>query len=188
MLSQKKKLFVESKSGKLDVPKEELENHLRMTYSDDLNGIPIPPLRDLLKLQDPTIMFDDSGIKQKEVRDFVHKASAGSILGSNGVSYKLYKNCPRVLWKLRLGRRVLYHRNGVLPMVFGNAVKRYHKFSPNIPPKFRRENIFGSSYSSYDNLSDEQSLYKYICPEVWDTWLPRMSGTFTNDMELNTLS
>ena len=62
-----KKLFVESKSGKLDVPKEELENHLKMTYSDDLNGIPIPPLRDLPKPQDPMVMFDDSGIKLKEV-------------------------------------------------------------------------------------------------------------------------
>ena len=49
MLSQKN-FFVESKSGKLDVPKEEIENHLRMTYSDDLNGIPIPPLRELPKL------------------------------------------------------------------------------------------------------------------------------------------
>ena len=58
---------MESKSGKLDVLKEELENHLRMTYSDDLNSIPIPPLRDLLKPQDPTVMFDDSGIKLKEV-------------------------------------------------------------------------------------------------------------------------
>ena len=48
-----KKLFVESKSGKLNVPKEELENHLRMTYLDDLNGIPIPLLRDLPKPQNP---------------------------------------------------------------------------------------------------------------------------------------
>ena len=95
-----KKLFVESKSGKLDVPKEELENHLKMTYSDDLNSIPIPPLRDLPKPQDPTVMFDDSGIKLKEVRDFIHKARAGSAPGLNGISYKLYKNCPRVLRKL----------------------------------------------------------------------------------------
>ena len=36
----------------------------------------------------------------------------------------------------RFGRRVLYHRDGY-------AVKRYHKFSPNIPPKRRGENIFG---------------------------------------------
>ena len=95
-----KKLFVESKSGKLDVPKKELENHLKMTYSDDLNGISIPPLRDLPKPQDPTVMFDDSGIKQKEFRDFVHKARTGSAAVLNGISYKLYKNCPRVLRKL----------------------------------------------------------------------------------------
>ena len=67
MLSQKN-LFMESKSSNLDVPKEELENHLRMTYSDNLNGIPIHPLRDLPKPQDPMVMFDDSGIKLKEVR------------------------------------------------------------------------------------------------------------------------
>ena len=54
----------------------------------------------------------------------------------------------------------------------GNAVKRYHKFSPNIPPKCKGE-IFLSSCSPYENLSDKHSLYKYIYPEGWDTWLPR---------------
>ena len=82
-----------SKSGKLDVPNEELENHLRLTYLDDLNGIPIPPFRDLPKPQDPTVVFDDSRIKLKEERDFVHKARAGSVPGMNRISYKLYKNC-----------------------------------------------------------------------------------------------
>ena len=93
-------LLVESKSGKLDVPKEELENHLKMTYSYDLNGIPIPPLRDLPKSQDTTLLFDDSGIKLKEVRNFVHKARECSAPGLNGISYKLYKNCPHVFRKI----------------------------------------------------------------------------------------
>ena len=169
---------MESKSGKLDVPKEELENHLRMTYSDDLNGIPIPPLRDLPKPQDPTVMFVESGIKLKEVRNFVHKACAGSALGMNGISYKSYKNCPRVLGKLNVLLQQASNKGIVTQELClddriwkctGNAVKRYHKFSPNIPPKCRRESIFWSSYSLYDNLSDEQSLYKHICPEGWDT-------------------
>ena len=56
-------------SGELDVPKEELKNHFRMTYSDYFNGILIPTLRDLPKPHDPTVMFDDRGIKLKEVRD-----------------------------------------------------------------------------------------------------------------------
>ena len=96
----RKKNFVESKSGKFDVPKEELGNHLRMIYSGDLNGIPIPPLRDSPKPQDPMIMFDDSRIKLKKVRDFVHKARTGKARGLNGISYKLHKNCPFVLRKL----------------------------------------------------------------------------------------
>ena len=101
MLSQKKtKLFVESKSGKLDEPKEELENHLRMTYSEDWNCTPISPLRDLPKPEDPTLMFSDSRIKLSEVQDFVHKACAGSAPGMNGILYKLYKNCPRIHSKL----------------------------------------------------------------------------------------
>ena len=109
-----KKLFVESKSGKLDVPMEELKNHLRMTYSDDLNGIPIPPLRDLPKPQDPTVIFDDSGIKLKEVRDFVHKARAGGAPGLNGISYKLYKNYPRVLRKLTVLLQKAW-KKGIVP-------------------------------------------------------------------------
>ena len=109
-----KMLFVESKSGKLDVPKEELENHLKMTYSDDLDGIPISPLRDLPKPQDPTVMFDDRGIKLKEVRDSVHKARADSAPGLNGISYKLYKNCLRVLRKLTVLLQQAW-KKGIVP-------------------------------------------------------------------------
>ena len=133
MFSQKKnKLFVESKSGKLDVPKEELENHLKMTYSDDLNGIPIPPLRDLLKPQDPTVMFDDRGIKVKEVRDFVHKARAGCARMGYRTSYikTAHVSSGNSLSSFsRLGRRLLYHRNGVWPMVFGYQRKCSQKVS-----------------------------------------------------------
>ena len=52
------------------------------------------------KPQDPTVMFDDSEIKLKEVRDFVHKIRKSSAPGLNRISYKLYKNCPRVLRKV----------------------------------------------------------------------------------------
>ena len=111
---KKQQLFVESKSGKLDVPKEELDNHLRMTYSGDLNGIPILPLRDLPKPQDPTIMFDDSGIKLKQVRDFVHKACASSALDMNEISCKLYKNRPCVPRKLTVLLQQVW-KKGIVP-------------------------------------------------------------------------
>ena len=143
----KKKLFVESKRGKLDVQKEELENHLRMIYSDYLNGIPIPPLRDLPKPQDPTVMFNDSWIKLKEVQDFVYKA-----LGMNVISYKLYKKLPTRAQKthcppsagLEEGCCTIGMMSGWWYLdTKGNAVERYHRFLPNIPTKCRGENIFG---------------------------------------------
>ena len=87
---------------------------MRITYSDDLNGIPIPPLRDLPKPQDPMVMFGDSGIKLKEVRDFVYKGRAGSAPGLNGISYKLYKNCPRVLRKLTVLLQQAW-KKGIVP-------------------------------------------------------------------------
>ena len=181
-----KKLFVESKSDKLDVPKEELENHLRMTYSDYLNGIPIPPLWDLPKPQDPTVMFDDSRIKLKEVWNFVHKAGADSAPSMNGISYKLYKNLPTCPQETHCppspGLEEGYCTTGMVSGWWyldtkGNTVKRYHKYPPNIPSKCWGENIFWSSCSPYDNLSNEQSLYKihlsrrlgYLTsPDVWN--------------------
>ena len=116
MLSQTKQnnLFVESKSGELHVPNKELENHLRMTYLDDLNGNHTPHLRDLPKPQDPTVMFNNSGIKLKEVRDFFHMIRAGSVPGINVISYKLYRNCPCVFRKLTVLLRHVW-KKGIVP-------------------------------------------------------------------------
>jgi len=41
-----------------------------------------------------------SNLKAKEVREFVRKARTKSAPGMNGLSYKLYKNCPLVLGEL----------------------------------------------------------------------------------------
>ena len=95
-----KKLFTDKKSGKLDVPQEELESHLKRTYSDELRHVPIPPINDLPILHEPEITFKTGNLKLREVQDFVRKARAGSAPGINGISYKLYKNCPGVLREL----------------------------------------------------------------------------------------
>ena len=63
----------------------------------------------------PTVKFDDSGIKLKKVQDFVHKACAGSALGLNGISYKLYKNCPRVLRKLTVLLQQAWKKDIIVP-------------------------------------------------------------------------
>ena len=48
-------------------------------------------------------IFDNSPIKLGEVKNFSRKARSKSTPGINGISYKLYKRCPKVLtslWKL----------------------------------------------------------------------------------------
>ena len=119
-----KKLFVESKSGKLNVPKEELENHLKMTYSDDLNGIPIPSLIDLPKPQDPTVMFEISSIRPAQV---VLRAWMGYRISYITTAHESSGNSLSSFSKL--GRRLLYNRNGVWPMVFGYQRKCSQKVS-----------------------------------------------------------
>ena len=59
-------------------------------------------------------MFNDSGIKLREVRDFVHKAHSGSAQGTNGTSYKLYKNCPCVFRKLTVLLQQVW-KKGIIP-------------------------------------------------------------------------
>ena len=183
-----KKLFMESKSGKLDVPKEELENHLKMTYSDDLNGISIPPLRDLPKLQDPTVMFNDSGIKLKEIRDFFHKTGSSSALGLNGISYKLYKNWPRVLRKLTVLLQQAW-KKGILPQEW------YLADGILIPKEMQSKGI--TNFRPISHLNVEGKIFFRVLAHRMTTFLiskhyintsVHKAETFTNDMELNTLS
>ena len=96
-------LFEEEKSGVLNVPKEELEAHLQEKFSDPLSDTPLGHFTDLNQPPPPEERFDTSPLKLGEVKEFVRKARAKSSPGINGISYKLYKRCPKVLallWKL----------------------------------------------------------------------------------------
>ena len=68
----------------------------------------------------------------------------------------------------------------------GNAVKRYHKFSPNIPPKCRRENIFWSSCRMTTFLMSN----RYINTSVQKAGIPDFPGCLEHSQMIwnNTLS
>ena len=92
-----KKLFEEEKSGVLKVSKETLEAHLQRKYYDPLTDTPMGNFGDFNRPQPPGETFDNSSIKLGGVKDFVRKARSKSTPGINGISYKLYKRCPKVL-------------------------------------------------------------------------------------------
>ena len=95
-----KKLFTAAKSGRLDIPQQELEDHLRKTYSDPLKEVPLPPMDGIPPLEEPETPFRAGGLRLYEAREFIRKARACSAPGLNGISFKLYKNCPTVLEQL----------------------------------------------------------------------------------------
>ena len=84
----------------LTSPKKNLEDHLRKTYSDPLKEFPLPPMGGIPPLEEPETPFRAGGLRLYEAREFIRKARACSAPGLNGVSFKLYKNCPTVLEQL----------------------------------------------------------------------------------------
>ena len=109
-----KKMFTESKSGKLKCTKEELDKHISDTYSDPQRDEPLPPMSGLKHPTAPGIKFQLGAIKEKEVDNFVRKTRAKSAPGGDGVSYKVYKYCDRLRHKLFLLLRELWREGGLV--------------------------------------------------------------------------
>ena len=91
-----KKLFTEARSGKLKCTKDELDTHVKETYSDPRKKQPMPEIRGLKRPTAPGTQFHLGPISEKEVEDFVKKARAKSAPGGDGVSYKVFKYCKKL--------------------------------------------------------------------------------------------
>ena len=61
-----KGIFTESKSGNLECTKQELENHLRCTYSDPKREVEMPEIHGTRRPAEPGIPFNLVDIKKKE--------------------------------------------------------------------------------------------------------------------------
>ena len=62
----------------------------------------------LLQPDKPTVMFDETEPRWKEVEDIIRKARGASAPGLNGLAYRLYKSCPRLARRLWKHRKVEY--------------------------------------------------------------------------------
>ena len=95
-----RQLFQHPRSGSLSVQKEQLEAHLRKTYSDPNREIPLSEPAGLVWPAAPGEEFNNKPPSLKEINAVVQKARAKSAPGPNGVPYLLYKRCPNVLKRL----------------------------------------------------------------------------------------
>ncbi|KAI3364895.1 hypothetical protein L3Q82_001079 [Scortum barcoo] len=82
---------------------QELEHHIQDQLSDNLRGEPLGSPGYVAHSPEPLTKFDTAPPRWMEVRQVIHHARAASAPGSNGVPYKVFKNCPgllRLLWML----------------------------------------------------------------------------------------
>jgi hypothetical protein len=102
------------RSGKLTSPKEAVEEHLKKTHGDEQQWRPLGSCSRIEDVAPPEIPMDMKEPTWKEVTDIVKKSRSASAPGTNGIPYKVYKKCPKILrhlWKLM---KVIW-RKGKIP-------------------------------------------------------------------------
>ena len=80
-----------------------MEAHLKSVHSDADRAKPLGECNRLINPEPPTVECDTSLPAQREMWAIIKKSRAGSAPGPNGIPYKLYKYCPKIvtiLWRL----------------------------------------------------------------------------------------
>lgn len=102
------KLLGKPKSGKLECTKEEAEEAVRAAHSDPERNKPLGEIPITTVIKEPTTSFAEGDIKFDEVKAIVRKARASSAPGPSGLTYRVYKSCPKLLYRLWRLIRVLW--------------------------------------------------------------------------------
>lgn len=116
-----RQLLEEKKTGKLETTREQLEQHVREQCSDPQRSFPLGTPGYVPRPAQPTAEFNIMPPKLSEVRQVVEKARSSSAPGPNGVPYKLYKNCPKVLELLWYLMRTIWKKQ-LIPSEWQRAV------------------------------------------------------------------
>ncbi|XP_052234917.1 uncharacterized protein LOC127847189 [Dreissena polymorpha] len=107
-------LLDKEKSGKLESSMEEITQFLTETHSDDIRDVPLGNCQRIEPVPEPTTPLDTKEPTLKEVSEEVQKARDGSAPGPNGIPYKVYKMCPKLLRRLWNLLKVVW-RKGKVP-------------------------------------------------------------------------
>ncbi|GFN79758.1 polyprotein [Plakobranchus ocellatus] len=100
-------MFQQPRSGVLTEQKEELETHLRKTYSDPEREKTLEDIEGLVWPSASGVKFNNKPPTLHEVNSLVKKARRKSSHWPNGVPDLLYKKCPNVLrWLHKMLRSV----------------------------------------------------------------------------------
>jgi hypothetical protein len=108
-----KRLLDKERSGKLESSMEDIENYLKETHSDPMRDQPLGDCPRVEPVPEPTNALDSSEPTLREVQEVVKKARSGSAPGPNGIPYKVYKMCPRLVRRLWILLKTVWKKGKV---------------------------------------------------------------------------
>ncbi|XP_062872774.1 uncharacterized protein LOC134334411 [Trichomycterus rosablanca] len=108
-----KRLLGQKNSGTLKCSVEDINHHLKTTFSDPLREQDLGPCEALVKPPVPVVQFNTAEPTLKEVKDAVMAARSSSSPGPSGVPYRVYKQCPKLLVRLWKILKVIWRRKKV---------------------------------------------------------------------------
>ena len=94
--------------------KEEIETFLLATHSDTYREKTLGTCQKIVPESLPTIQINVSETTWSEVQEVVKRARSGSAPGPNGIPYRVYKYCPKLLRRLWKMLKVVW-RKGKVP-------------------------------------------------------------------------
>ena len=99
-------LLGKPKSGRLESKQSEVEESIKNGHSDPLKAEPLGECPLSLHPVEQKVPFREGDIKLEEVKEIVMRARSASAPGPSGITYRVYKYCPRLLrrlWRLIRG-------------------------------------------------------------------------------------
>ena len=182
-----KDLLGQKRSGKLASSQEDIDQHLKQTYSDPAREQELGECNTLIEPPEPDVQFDMSELQLAEVREVVRKARASSAPGPSGTSYKVYKNCPKLLLRLCKILRVFWRR-GRIPDQWRVAEgvwipkeensTQLDQFSHHLPAVCGGKDFLQRCFQAAVYLPGKEHLHRYISPERRHFRNVRMSGAY----------
>ena len=170
-----KTLLGEERSGRLASSQEEIENYLKRTHTDEQRETPLGDCPRVLPEKQPEVAFELKEPTWKEVQDIVKKARAGSAPGPSGVSYKVYKKCPKLLRRFWLLIRKLW-KKGVIPDTWKKAEEKDSKTIE----QFRRISLLSVECKIFSVLARRLTTYmtanEYVDTSSQKGAIPGFSG------------
>jgi hypothetical protein len=108
-----KKLLDPPNKAKIAFGKAEADKHFKKTYSDENRSEEFKAFDGLPRKPPPEVAFNMAFPSKKQFAQSLWKKSNGSSPGFNGISYPIYKRCPKIREKLYLLQKQIWRKRGI---------------------------------------------------------------------------